>query len=311
MGTPDFALASLKALVEGGENVAGVVTAPDRPAGRGQKIRSSPVKSFARENKIPVLQPLNLKDPSFVDSLKALKGDVFVVVAFRMLPEVIWKMPALGTFNLHASLLPQYRGAAPINWALINGEKETGLTTFLIDEKIDTGKIILQEKVPVSDTMTAGELHDILMFKGAALVLKTLDYLSGRDTSLTHQSNLITDGTELKAAPKLFKEDCKINWALENNKVYNLIRGLSPYPGAWTVFTNDIKEQFTAKIILAEKVETGQELEPGTVIQKDDEIVVSSGVGAVRILQLQPAGKKPMQPREFLRGYRKKIVSAG
>jgi len=311
MGTPDFAVASLRALVEAGENVVGVVTAPDRPAGRGQKLKSSPVKIYSNKNNIPVLQPVKLKDPSFVESLNSLKAGIFIVVAFRMLPEVVWKMPLLGTFNLHASLLPQYRGAAPINWAVINGEKETGLTTFLIDEKIDTGKIILQEKVAISESTTAGELHDLLMEKGAKLVLKTVDCLLDSDFEFTTQSKMIEAGTDLKPAPKLFKEDCKIDWTLENKKVYNHIRGLSPYPGAWTIFLNENEEEVSAKILLAEMVETDKLLDPGTVsMETGNEIIVYSEDGALRILKLQAAGKKPMFTKDFLRGYRKRLVRA-
>ena len=311
MGTPDFAVASLRALVEAGENVVGVVTAPDRPAGRGQQLKSSPVKIYSTKHNIPVLQPVKLKDPSFTESLKSLNADIFIVVAFRMLPEVVWKMPLLGTFNLHASLLPQYRGAAPINWVVINGERETGLTTFLIDEKIDTGKIILQEKVSVSEFMTAGELHDLLMEKGAKLVLKTVRCLLDSDFEFTTQSIMIEVGTDLKPAPKLFKEDCKIDWTLENKKVYNHIRGLSPYPGAWTIFLNEDEEEVSAKILLAEIVKTDKLPDPGTVSREtDNEIIVYSENGAIRILKLQAAGKKPMSTNDFLRGYRKKLIRA-
>lgn len=310
MGTPDFAVASLKALAEAGEDVVGVVTAPDRPAGRGQQLRSSPVKVFALEHGIPVLQPEKLRDISFLESLQALKADLFIVVAFRMLPESVWKMPTLGTFNLHASLLPQYRGAAPINWAVMNGEKETGLTTFLIDEKIDTGKIILQEKVAITDNMTAGELHDILMNKGAKLVLKTVEFLNDSKSSLTSQTQLIEPGTILKPAPKLFKEHCKINWALENEKAYNFIRGLSPYPGAWTIFINEDKEEIPAKIIVAEVADVQESLDAGSLSQKDiDGIIVYTATGGIRILRLQPSGKKAMTAPEFLRGYRKKLIN--
>ena len=310
MGTPDFAVASLKALVEEGENVVAVVTSPDRPAGRGQKLRSSPVKTYALENELPVLQPVKFKEPDFLESLKALNADLFVVVAFRMLPEIVWKMPVIGTFNLHASLLPQYRGAAPINWAIINGEKESGLTTFLIDDKIDTGKIILQEKIAIHDDMTAGELHDILMDTGATLVVKTVKILSSGQPDLLNQSGLLEANLELKAAPKLFKEDCKINWLLDKNQVYNLIRGLSPYPGAWTIFLNEDNAQVAVKILRAE-ISQKELLQAGKISVFDNqELIVYAGNGAIKITHLQPAGKKPMTSLDFLRGYRKTLVQA-
>jgi len=311
MGTPDFAVASLKALVEAGEKVVGVVTAPDRPAGRGQQLMSSPVKIFAFEHKIPVLQPVKLKDPSFFESLQSLKPDLFIVVAFRMLPESVWRLPPLGTFNLHASLLPQYRGAAPINWAVMNGEKETGLTTFFIDKEIDTGKIILQEKVIISDSMSAGDLHDELMIKGANLVLKTIGHINAGNTRLTNQTMLEKPGMVLKPAPKLFKEHCKINWTSESLKIYNFIRGLSPYPGAWTFFTNDNKEEISVKILSVEMLVSNKLMPPGKVYKSDkNELIVYSGNGAVRIMRLQPAGKKIMDTEEFLRGYRKNLITA-
>jgi len=311
MGTPDFAVASLRALVEAGENIVGVVTAPDRPAGRGQQLKSSPVKRYSNEKNIPVLQPVRLKDPSFVEELRSLKADLFIVVAFRMLPELVWKMPLLGTFNLHASLLPQYRGAAPINWALINGESETGLTTFLIDEKIDTGKIILQEKVPVNESMTAGELHDILMVKGAELVIKTVDCLLDPDFQFIPQSSIVKAGTELKPAPKLFKEDCRIKWEHCSSRVYNFIRGLSPFPGAWTIFLNEDKEELSAKILFCEKVETMKSETPGFISQDvNNKLIVYTDDGGIQILKLQAAGKKPMSAGEFLRGYRKRLIRA-
>lgn len=311
MGTPDFAVASLEALVKSGKNIVGVVTSPDRPAGRGQKLKSSPVKIFAVENQIPVLQPVKFKDPLFLKSLKELEPDLFIVVAFRMLPEIVWGMPPLGTFNLHASLLPHYRGAAPINWALINGESETGLTTFLIDDKIDTGKIILQEKVAVSKEITAGELHDILMNKGAELVLKTVDILSSGNTVLSNQAEFMAIDSELMAAPKLNKENCKIDWSLDCLKVYNFIRGLSPYPGAWTEFINEDEEILSLKILRAELSPQNDFVKCGHIkITEEKELIVYCGSGAIKLTYFQPSGKNPMTSVDFLRGYRKKLTRA-
>ena len=309
MGTPDFAVASLTALHESDHEVLGVVTAPDRPAGRGQKIRISPVKQFALENEIKVLQPEKLKDPDFLNSLADLKADIFVVVAFRMLPEIVWKMPKLGTFNLHASLLPQYRGAAPLNWVLINGESETGVTSFMIDEKIDTGKIILQEKIPVSENTNAGQLHDSLMLLGAELVVKTADLLTEGGRNFIPQSELIPE-QELKPAPKIFKNDCKINWDLDNIRIHNLVRGLSPYPGAWTILENSSQESFSAKILKSEKVGSSTHKPPGSVEVLNGDLIIHCGSGALKILSLQPEGKRLMDSDEFLRGYRNKLTRA-
>ena len=234
MGTPDFAVESLKILVEGGGNVVAVITAPDRPAGRGKKLQESSVKVFATEKGIPVLQPLKLKNPLFLEELKNYKADLQVVVAFRMLPEVVWNMPKKGTINLHGSLLPQYRGAAPINWAIINGETETGVSTFFIEKEIDTGKIIYKEKLNIKPTDNAGIIHDQLMDLGAQLVLKTVKAIESCNYPQIDQDEF----QELKLAPKIFKEDCEINWAKNSSELYNLIRGLSPYPGAWTKINN-------------------------------------------------------------------------
>ena len=311
MGTPDFAVASLNALYEAGEKISAVVTAPDRPAGRGRQMHSSPVKTYALEHNITVLQPVKLRDESFISELEALNADIFVVVAFRILPREVWSIPRLGTFNLHASLLPQYRGAAPINWAIINGEKETGLTTFIIDEEIDTGKIIMQEKVTVSFDMTAGQLHDILMIKGAGLVVKTVEKLRTGKLDFIEQAGLIGPGTVLMPAPKLFREDCRIRWNHDNIEVYNLIRGLSPHPGSWTNFINEHNEALFVKILRAELSNPYEHLPSGTItVTSHNEIIAHTQNGALSIIELQPAGKKSMRTAEFLRGYRKKFVRA-
>src|ERR1700761_1179920 len=239
MGTPEFAVASLDALIQAGCEVVAVITAPDKPAGRGQKLNESAVKKYAVINNIKVLQPEKLRDPEFLQELQALKADLQVVVAFRMLPEVVWSMPPKGTINLHASLLPQYRGAAPINWVLINGEKESGVTTFFLKQEIDTGDILFTEKITLTGHETAGELHDRLMYKGDGLLVKTVKAVeSGRFTE--NPQHQLAAGIELKHAPKIFKEDCKIDWHQPAEKIYNLIRGLSPYPTAYTHLNDKI-----------------------------------------------------------------------
>lgn len=233
MGTPDFAVEPLRKLVEGGYNIVGCITMPDKPAGRGHKIQFSPVKEYALGQNIPLLQPEKLKDESFQAELKAWNADLQIVVAFRMLPESVWNMPRLGTFNLHASLLPQYRGAAPINWAVINGEKETGITTFFLTHDIDTGNIIMQEKVTIEESDNVGIVHDKLMYLGADLVVKTVDQIIAGEIKTTQQSELYGNESELKPAPKIFKETCKIDFSQEAKTIYNFVRGLSPYPAAW------------------------------------------------------------------------------
>ena len=235
MGTPDFAVESLRALVEGGYNIVGVITMPDKPVGRhGSVLQASPVKQYALSKGLPVLQPEKLKDEAFLSELRALKADLQIVVAFRMLPEVVWDMPRLGTFNLHASLLPQYRGAAPINWAVINGDTETGATTFFLTHEIDTGKIIRQKHLPIADTDDVGIVHDGLMTMGAGLVLETVDLLLEGKTDAVPQEEFYKDPSELRPAPKIFKETCRIDWLQPVKRVYDFIRGLSPYPAAWT-----------------------------------------------------------------------------
>ncbi len=309
MGTPDFAATILDDIVKSGLEIVGVVTAPDRPAGRGQKLKSSPVKATSEAHKIPVLQPIKLKDPEFIQSLKSLKPDLFIVVAFRMLPEIVWSIPPFGTINLHASLLPQYRGAAPINWAIINGEKETGLTTFKIDHKIDTGRIILQEKVVLTDDMTAGDLHDILMNKGAGLITRTVDLLFSDKAELNDQNNLLESQDELKPAPKLFKENCRIDWSQSRQTIYNFIRGLSPYPGAWTVFCNQEGKEFSARVHSVSKKITDNDKPAGMIDQTNKlELVIHCESGALSINTFQPEGKKKMSAEQFLRGYRKILI---
>lgn len=309
MGTPDFAVPSLDILVRNNLQVIAVVTAPDKPAGRGRKITNSPVKNYALKKQIPVLQPINLKDPEFIEEIKSYHADLQVVVAFRMLPEVIWKMPAKGTFNLHASLLPQYRGAAPINWAIINGEKETGITTFFIDEKIDTGKIILSEKVSIGKSETAGELHDRLMKKGSKLVFKTVNLIQKDNPSPRAQADLIIPLAKLKPAPKIFKEDTMINWEKPRNEIFNLIRGLSPYPAASTILKKKEDESLFLKIFNSELIEDTQVIEntdaiPGTLITDHKTFLFIACLdGFLGIKELQLQGKKRMLIQDFLRGF--------
>jgi methionyl-tRNA formyltransferase len=303
MGTPGFAVESLKALVEGDYNVVAVVTAPDKPAGRGQKLTESAVKQYAVQAGILVLQPEKLKNPAFLEQLSALKADLQVVVAFRMLPEVVWNMPPLGTFNLHASLLPAYRGAAPLNWAIINGEKETGVTTFLLSHEIDTGNILFKEKTAIADHETAGDLHDRLMVIGARLVAETVDALADGSVRPKSQEELLLAGEEVKHAPKLFRETMKIDWTADAIKVRNLIRGLSPYPGAWTTLVHkpDGKES-ELKIFQAEWSD-GPPATPGTVLSDGKNFIkVACGQGWLSLTDLQLSGKKRMKTPELLRG---------
>ena len=248
MGTPDFAVESLKALVEGGSNVVGVITMPDKPAGRGHKLQFSPVKEYALQNNLTLLQPEKLKNEEFLDELRSLKADLQIVVAFRMLPEVVWDMPKYGTFNLHASLLPHYRGAAPINWAVINGDKETGVSTFFLTHQIDTGKIILQEKIAIGDDENVGSVHDRLMNIGSKLVTKTVDLILEGNAEAKAQSMFFTDESELRHAPKIFKETCKIEWNNNIKDIHNLVSGMSPYPAAWSPVLEEEGEPLPFKI---------------------------------------------------------------
>ena len=303
MGTPEFAVTSLKRLVEGGYNVVGVITAPDRPAGRGQKVRPSAVKEYAVSQNLPLLQPVKLQDPDFLTQLKSWNADLQIVVAFRMLPEVVWDMPRLGTFNLHASLLPQYRGAAPIHWAVINGEIETGVTTFFLDHKIDTGKIILQKKVAIKEADNVGVIHDKLMELGGELVVETVDALLDDNIQPIPQEKLIEG--ELKNAPKLFRENCKIDWTQSVETIYNFIRGLSPYPSAWSpMFVASENKAIDVKVFASEKIIQKHNLDTGT-IQTDGKEYIQVAVrdGFIVIKELQLPGKKRLKVDELLRGY--------
>lgn len=303
MGTPDFAVASLAALVENGYNVVGVVTAPDKPAGRGQKIQQSAVKCYAMSQQLPVLQPEKLKDELFLADLALLKADLQIIVAFRMLPEVVWKMPLLGTFNLHGSLLPRYRGAAPLNWAIMNGDTESGVTTFLLKQEIDTGNILYHEKVAIAPDQTVGELHDKLMGIGAGLVLKTVDALAEGSAIPIAQDRLEIDPDRLHA-PKIYKEDCRMNWNLGVQKNYNKIRGLSPYPTAWTELTASSKENITLKIFRTNPEPCSHKHAPGTILSDQKKWAkIACSDGYLMLTDLQLAGKKRMGIEEFLRGF--------
>lgn len=298
MGTPDFAVATLDALIKAKFNVVGVVTAPDKPAGRGRKIQQSPVKKYALEQNLVVLQPSNLKSEEFITQLKSLNANLQIVVAFRMLPKDVWKLPEYGTFNLHASLLPNYRGAAPINWAIINGETKTGVSTFFIDEKIDTGNIILQEEVNIGDDETLGELHDRLMEVGSRLVVKTVQQIE-KGTVITIKQPEI----EEKSAPKIYNETCRINWNDTLTNTYNLIRGLNPYPAAWTTLMNN-DEEIKVKIYGVKKESASHHYKTGTLITSKNEIKVAVNGGYIILESLQLAGKKQMDSKSLLNGFR-------
>lgn len=304
MGTPDFAVESLKALVEGGYNVVGVITMPDKPAGRGHKIQYSPVKQYALEVGLPLLQPEKLKDETFLADLKAWNADLQIVVAFRMLPEIVWNMPRLGTFNLHASLLPQYRGAAPINWAVINGDTETGITTFFLTHEIDTGRIIKQEKVAIEESDNAGIVHDKLMELGARLVVETVDAILDESIESVEQSNFYSDESVLKAAPKIFKETCLLDWGLLPKQVYDFVRGLSPYPAAWTELLYPDGKIVSTKVFEVAYRNEHHELASGTIVTDGKNYVdVAVDGGFISLLEIQQAGKKRMGVKDFLRGF--------
>jgi methionyl-tRNA formyltransferase len=305
MGTPEFAVATLGSLLMNGYNVVGVVTVPDKASGRGQLITKSAVKVYAEENKLhPLMQPSNLKDPEFIGKLKSLNADIFIVVAFRMLPQEVWKIPRLGTINLHASLLPDYRGAAPINHAIINGETMTGVTTFLIDEKIDTGNILLQEEVHISPSENAGDLHDKLMKDGARLMIKTISGLAENKLHPRPQANLTEKGVSPKLAPKIQSNDLIINWNDDAVKIHNFIRGLSPYPTARSWFRNETSTVLF-KIFESRPETEEHSYKPGSIISDGKTYIrISCRSGYLSILNLQLEGKKRMNTMEFLRGFR-------
>jgi methionyl-tRNA formyltransferase len=305
MGTPEFAVASLKALVENGYNVVAVITAPDKPSGRGKKLTEPAVKIYASDNGLPVLQPERLKNPEFLKELKSFNADLQVVVAFRILPEAVWNMPRLGTFNLHASLLPQYRGAAPLNWAIINGEKKSGVTTFLLDHNIDTGKILFRQETVIDENDTVGDLHDRLMEMGAAMVIKTIDALASGNVEAVPQAELVNE-KYLKQAPKIFKEECKIDWSGKVQAVRNHIRGLSPYPAAWANLVHkETGRTLPCKIYFAQPV-IAAGIQPAGTIDSDDEtyLNVACGDGWLEITDLQLSGKKRLSASDFLHGFR-------
>ena len=298
MGTPDFAVGVLKKMVEAGKNIVGVITAPDRPAGRGRKLMASAVKDYAVSQDLKVLQPTNLKDESFLKELKKLDANLQVVVAFRMLPKVVWQMPEFGTFNLHASLLPQYRGAAPINWAIINNEEKTGVTTFFIDEKIDTGSIIANKEVNIEEDETAETLHDKLMDEGSKLVLETLDLIEKGKANPKPQPKT----SNLKEAPKLTSENTRINWSKSGKEIEAFIRGLSPYPVAWTILHNNNEESKT-KIYSANFERSEQNLKPGSILISKKELKVACADGFIIINEIQLPGKRKMDVSSLLNGY--------
>lgn len=302
MGTPEFAVPSLKALVEGGYNVVAVVTTPDKPAGRGRQLHESDVKIAARELGLPILQPEKLRNEEFVAAMEALKPDLGIVIAFRMLPEVIWSMPRLGTFNLHASLLPEYRGAAPINWAIINGEKETGVTTFLLNHEIDKGAIISQLHEEITPDDTIGTLYDRLMHKGVGLVLETVEKLAAGEINPIEQQHI--DESTLKPAPKIFKEDCLVDWSKGGRQIVNFVRGLSPYPAAWSRLVRD-GEELAVKIFRTSFLEAAHN-EPLGTIRTDwrEELEVACADGWIKIHELQVAGKRRMTTHDLLLGFR-------
>jgi methionyl-tRNA formyltransferase len=303
MGTPEFAVAPLEVLLNNGCNIVGVVTAPDKPSGRGLQLNESAVKKFAKEKGLKILQPEKLKSSEFIEELKSLKADLQIVVAFRMLPEIVWSMPPLGTFNLHASLLPQYRGAAPINWAIINGENKTGVTTFFLQHDIDTGNIIFQEEVSIGEDENVGSLYNRLMHIGAELVLKTVKAIAeGTAPSIPQTSIEINN---LKHAPKIFKETCHINWNDTANKIHNLIRGLSPYPGAFFYLINNNEEELLIKVYNSKSEIVSHSFPVGSIISDNKKVLKVACInGFVYILELQAAGKKRMSTEEFLRGFK-------
>ncbi|MGB5419359.1 methionyl-tRNA formyltransferase [Algibacter sp.] len=298
MGTPDFAVATLKTLVENKYNIVGVITAPDKPAGRGRKLHESAVKLYAKSEGLNILQPTNLKNEAFLNELELLNANLQVIVAFRMLPKVVWQMPKYGTFNLHASLLPNYRGAAPINWAIINGETKTGVSTFFIDEKIDTGDMILQEETEIASNENAGSLHDKLMGMGSKLVLKTIALIEKEKASTTPQKEI----KDIKTAYKLNKDNCKINWNDSLDNIYNKIRGLSPYPAAWCTLING-NDEIDIKIYAAEKESFIHSKDIGTIEASKNELKVAVTNGYIKIKEIKLPGKRTMDIKSLLNGY--------
>ena len=306
MGTPDFSVPTLNAIITEGYNVVGVITAPDREAGRGRKIKMSAVKEFALNNELKILQPTNLKDEDFIKELTSLKPNLQIVVAFRMLPKVVWSLPKLGTFNLHASLLPQYRGAAPINFAIINGESQTGLTTFFLDEQIDTGGIIKQTKINISNEDSAGSLHDKMMVLGSELVIDTINCILNNSITPKDQKNFIDQNKVLNSAPKLNKDDCRINWNKKPVDVYNFVRGLSPYPASFSTLVSNSKKEIVVKIFTVSIISNSEPTQkPGAIISDGSTCIdVALKSGVIRILELQLSGKKRMRTAELLRGFK-------
>ena len=305
LGTPEFAVESLDALVSGGYNIVGVVTMPDKIGGRGHKVIESPVKQYAVAHGLKLMQPANLKEPEFVEELRSLNADLQIVIAFRMLPEIVWSMPPMGTFNLHASLLPKYRGAAPINRAVMNGETETGVTTFFLKHEIDTGDIIQQVAVPIEIDDDVEAVHDRLMHLGASLVLETVEAILAGTVKPIEQEKLLTTGEEPTPAPKIFKEDCRIDWTKTSWVVYNHIRGLSPYPAAWSAFVDAQGTEYQFKVFKTshpEKFQSSPDA-PGTIEYTKHTIKIACADGFIEILSLQLAGKKRMSSDEFLRGF--------
>ena len=302
LGTPDFAVESLRRLVEGGYNIVGVITMPDKIAGRGHKMFQSPVKEYAVEHGLKLLQPVSLKDETFVEELRALRADLQIVIAFRMLPEVVWNMPPMGTFNLHASLLPKYRGAAPINWAVMNGDSETGVTTFFLKHEIDTGDIIQQKRIPISRTDNVGVIHDRLMMLGADMVIETVDAILAGEVKPIPQDELCNQGIEATPAPKIFKDTCKVDWTASAETIYNHIRGLSPYPAAWTEIEKAGEVQ-SFKVFETSEPISDMHLAPGELKFDTKHLYVGCADGAIEILSMQLSGKKRMAPADFMRGF--------
>jgi methionyl-tRNA formyltransferase len=303
LGTPDFAVESLRRIHQDGYNIVGVVTMPDKPAGRGHHLLQSPVKQYAVEHGLHLMQPANLKADEFVNELRSLNADLFIVIAFRMLPQIVWSMPPLGTFNLHASLLPRYRGAAPINRAVMNGDTETGVTTFFLKHEIDTGDILRQERITIGEDENVESVHDRLMVLGADLTIDTIEHIIAGDLKPIAQDSLIGD-TEPTPAPKIFKDTCRIDWTKSQAEVHNHVRGLSPYPAAWSVLTDGDNAELTVKILRTVKTSHAATADPGTVTVKDGRLFASCADYDIEILELQPAGKKRLTTAEYLRGAR-------